>query len=56
MNMSSKEIEELLSVDIAGWKAEAADIASYYAKFGAHFSPALSQELVDLQNRLNAAK
>ncbi len=49
-------LEELLKVDIAGWKNEAADIEKYYATFGDKLPKTLKDELANLQRRLATAK
>ena len=56
LNISEADLKDLLSIDIPGWKAEAADIGSYYSKFGKHLPNALAKELTDLNNRLDSAK
>lgn len=55
LGMSQNNIKELLSVDIEGWKAEAADIAGYYDKFGSRLPAALRKELEGLKARLDKA-
>jgi phosphoenolpyruvate carboxykinase (GTP) len=52
LNLSQEHIEQLLSVDVPGWKKEFADIANYYQKFGDKLPPALSVQLENLHNRL----
>ena len=52
LNISAEDQRQLLAVDIEGWKREAADIATYYQKFGARLPAALHNELRDLQARL----
>mgnify|MGYP002352038264 CR=1 FL=1 len=54
LNFTPESIEELLSVDVEGWKAEAADIAKYQEKLGEHLPPALARELQELNKRLRA--
>jgi phosphoenolpyruvate carboxykinase (GTP) len=53
LNLPHENIEELTSVDVAGWKKEIEDVASNYAKFGSHLPPALSRQLDELRKRLS---
>jgi phosphoenolpyruvate carboxykinase (GTP) len=53
--ISEQDLKDLLSVDIAGWKAEADNIADNYSKFGTHIPAALRQELENLRARLTKA-
>jgi len=52
LKISATNIEQLESVDVAGWKTEADDIAAYYEKFGSKLPPALKKELDALRARL----
>jgi phosphoenolpyruvate carboxykinase (GTP) len=52
LNLSPEDIQQLLSVDIAGWKKEADDIAAYYATFADRLPGALRHQLDDLRTRL----
>ena len=54
LDLPAGDLEQLLAVDVAGWKKEADDIADYYAKFGGKLPAALRQQLDDLRNRLEA--
>ena len=48
-------MDELLRVDIEGWKREVAGIREHYAKFGEDLPEALIEELNALESRLNNA-
>ncbi|PYK65506.1 MAG: phosphoenolpyruvate carboxykinase (GTP) [Verrucomicrobia bacterium] len=52
LNLPGEDLKQLLSVDIAGWKKEADDIAAYQAKFGEKLPGALKQQLDELRERL----
>ena len=52
LNLPSGDIEQLLTVDVAGWKKEFADIADYYQKFGDKLPLGLSAQLENLHQRL----
>jgi phosphoenolpyruvate carboxykinase (GTP) len=52
LNLSAEDVEELTSVDSAGWKREAQDIEAYYAKFDGRLPAALKKELDKLRQRL----
>ena len=45
-------LEQLLAVDTAGWKKEAADVETSYFKLGSRLPKALSEELEKLRSRL----
>ena len=53
LNLSAENVSQLLSVDVAGWKKEADDIAAYFAKFGDSLPGALRQQLDQLRKRLD---
>jgi phosphoenolpyruvate carboxykinase (GTP) len=55
LGLSSGHVQQLLAIDVAGWKTELADIAGYYQKFGDRLPKALHRELAELANRLNEA-
>jgi phosphoenolpyruvate carboxykinase (GTP) len=51
--VAAEDMEELIRVDIAGWKAEIADIkAAHYPKFGARLPRELCSQLDALEKRL----
>jgi phosphoenolpyruvate carboxykinase (GTP) len=54
LNLSRNEIEALLEVDHEEWKAEAASIREYHARFGEHLPWELRDELAALEQRLGA--
>jgi phosphoenolpyruvate carboxykinase (GTP) len=51
LNIPAQDLQALTSVDIAGWKKEADDIASYYTKFD-RLPEALKAQLEGLRQRL----
>ena len=53
LDIPGENIEELTSVDAAGWKKEIEDVASNYAKFGDRLPPTLNKQLDELRKRLN---
>jgi phosphoenolpyruvate carboxykinase (GTP) len=52
LKLSGDELKQLLAVNLAGWRNEADDIGSYYAKFGDKLPEPLSRELAELRERL----
>ncbi len=52
LNLPAESVEELLAVDVIGWKNEVADVAANYAKFGDHLPAALNAQLDSLRERL----
>ncbi len=54
LKMDKADMQALLAVDPAGWKAEADDIGAYYEKVGARMPEALKKELAALKQRLGA--
>jgi len=55
LNLSRENVQELLSVDVNGWKKEAEDIAASYARYGDRLPSALNAELNNLRQRLAKA-
>jgi len=55
LNLSAENLRELLHVDGAGWKQEAASIREYYARFGDRLPPGLCEELAKLEERLQSS-
>jgi phosphoenolpyruvate carboxykinase (GTP) len=55
LDLPAGTLEDLTSVDADGWKAEAAGVAEFYAKFGSRLPSALSAELKGLEQRLAQA-
>jgi phosphoenolpyruvate carboxykinase (GTP) len=53
LEISAEDMQELLTVDIEGWKGEAAGLAEYYEKFGDRMPAALRAQLAALQERLS---
>jgi len=56
LNIKSADLDELLSVDVEGWKAEVPSIKDHFAQFGSHLPAELNAEVHSLEQRLNAAK
>ncbi|RME90523.1 MAG: phosphoenolpyruvate carboxykinase (GTP) [Verrucomicrobia bacterium] len=54
LDLPEGNLEQLLSVDIEGWKKEVADIRAYYEKLG-DLPEALKAKLDELERRLGAA-
>jgi phosphoenolpyruvate carboxykinase (GTP) len=52
LNVAPEDIEALTSVDSAGWKREADDVAGYYSKFDGKLPYALRKQLLELHQRL----
>ena len=52
LNLPPGQAEQLLKVDVEGWKIEIADVAANYAKFGARLPAALNAQLENLRQRL----
>jgi phosphoenolpyruvate carboxykinase (GTP) len=51
--VSAEDMNELLAVDVAGWRKELADIeANHYPLFKGRLPPELASELADLKRRL----
>ena len=54
--ISRDDANELLRVDVDGWLAELPLIDEYYAQFGDHLPKELRDELLEMKDRLDAAK
>jgi phosphoenolpyruvate carboxykinase (GTP) len=52
LEVAPEAMETLASVDAAGWKKEAEDIAAYYARFDGGLPHALNEQLTALKQRL----
>jgi phosphoenolpyruvate carboxykinase (GTP) len=52
LNLAAEDIKALTSVDPAGWRREADDVASYYSKFDGKLPDALRRQLLELHQRL----
>ena len=52
LNLDPEDIKALTSVDPAGWRREADDVASYYSKFDGKLPDALRKQLLELHQRL----
>ena len=50
--VSRADLEELLKVDVEGWKNELSMIKEHYKKFEGHLPVALSKQLEELEARL----
>ena len=56
LNLSAKDLEKLLNVDVDGWLEEVPRIREHFAKFGDRLPAGLKQEVDDLEQRLKKAK
>jgi len=56
LDIPKADLDELLRVDIAGWKSELSSIREHFAQFGDKLPKGLTDELNALEKRLNAAK
>jgi phosphoenolpyruvate carboxykinase (GTP) len=52
LGMHDEDINELLAVDLAGWKKEIDDVAANYAKFGDKLPKELNDQLASLRKRI----
>jgi phosphoenolpyruvate carboxykinase (GTP) len=52
LGMHDEDINQLLAVDLAGWKNEIADVAANYAKLGSSLPKALAEQLESLKQRI----
>jgi phosphoenolpyruvate carboxykinase (GTP) len=52
LNLPDGNLQQLLEVDLAGWKTEADDVAANYARLGGRLPPALKDQLASLQKRM----
>ena len=52
LNVGPNAVKALTSVDPAGWKREADDVAGYYSKFDGKLPEALRKQLLELHQRL----
>ena len=56
LDLSATKLQQLLSIDVAGWLEEVPRIREYFAKFGNHLPQGLSQQIDALEARLQTAK
>jgi phosphoenolpyruvate carboxykinase (GTP) len=52
LNLPAEDMKALTTVDSAGWRREADDVASYYSKFDGKLPDALRKQLLELHKRL----
>jgi phosphoenolpyruvate carboxykinase (GTP) len=52
LDIPAEKLQQLLTMDVAGWKKEADDVAANHAEFGSKLPEALSAQLEDLRKRL----
>jgi phosphoenolpyruvate carboxykinase (GTP) len=52
LDVTEADMEQLLAVDLSGWRAEVPLIEEHYAQFGDHLPTELRAELVELEKRL----
>ncbi len=55
LSIGGEQVRELLTVDLEGWKKEAAEVGRYFERFGRALPARLRDELCQLEQRLNAA-
>jgi phosphoenolpyruvate carboxykinase (GTP) len=53
LDVSSEDMATLLSIDVAGWKAEVPLIREYFAKFGDRLPAELASQVDALEERLS---
>jgi len=53
LDVSGADMEQLLAVDVEGWKQQIPQIRDHYAKFGATLPPELAEQLAALAQRLS---
>ncbi len=53
LSIAPTAVDELLSVDLGQWRAEAKDMSNYFDEFGARIPTALRSEVQALQKRLS---
>jgi len=56
IDVPAANIEKLLSVDVAGWRAETPLIRQHFEKFGSRLPQGLRDEVAALEKRLQEAK
>ena len=54
LDVSDEDLEEILSVDVDGWRAAIPQIEQHYAQFGDHLPDQLRDDLASLEKRLAA--
>jgi phosphoenolpyruvate carboxykinase (GTP) len=52
LSIAASDVQELLKVDEAAWKAELPDIEKHFAQFGSHLPARLAKQLAALRERL----
>jgi phosphoenolpyruvate carboxykinase (GTP) len=55
LDVSAEDMEELLAVDVEGWKQQIPQIRDHYAAFGETLPAELAAQLTALEQRLNGA-
>ncbi|MCP5527285.1 MAG: phosphoenolpyruvate carboxykinase (GTP) [Verrucomicrobiales bacterium] len=55
LDLPAGNLDELLSVDLEGWRKEVEDIVAYYTKLGSDLPESLTASLAQLQQRLASA-
>ena len=53
LDVSGADMEQLLAVDVQGWKQQIPQIRDHYAKFGATLPVELAEQLTALEQRLS---
>jgi phosphoenolpyruvate carboxykinase (GTP) len=54
LDVTEEDLEEILSVDVEGWRTASPQIEEHYARFGDHLPAQLRDELASLEKRLAA--
>ena len=54
LDVTDDDLEEILSVDVEGWRTAIPQIEQHYAQFGDHLPDQLRDELASLEKRLAA--
>jgi phosphoenolpyruvate carboxykinase (GTP) len=54
LDVSDDDLQDILSVDVEGWRAAIPQIEQHYAQFGEHLPDQLRDELASLEKRLAA--
>ncbi len=54
LDMTEEDLEEILSVDVDGWRTAIPQVEEHYARFGDHLPAQLRDELASLEKRLAA--
>jgi phosphoenolpyruvate carboxykinase (GTP) len=56
LDVTPKQMQKLLDVDVDGWLAEVPLVREHFAKFGSHLPKGMTEEVNKLEDRLKKAK